>query len=152
MIDITIRNVTKKDLPLIVELIAPFVDQFAINEQGRQCFSSEGIEGILQREGIQYFVAEIQGQFTGVIAYTKPYHLVNFFVAEKYQNKGIGRRLWNFIEDIAIQDNITEFTVNASCNAKSLYEHLGFEQTESVTERTGLRFIPMKKIYNVSNN
>lgn len=40
----TIRRATTKDLIAITQLIAPFIDEFAINDSGRQLFCVSMIE------------------------------------------------------------------------------------------------------------
>ena len=77
----------------------------------------------------------------GLIA-TKNYnHIALFFVDGKYHKQGIGRSLFNKICEL----NETGFyTVNSSPYAKGVYEHFGFEYTDSEQCVNGLRFYPMK--------
>ncbi|WP_434278376.1 hypothetical protein [Acinetobacter sp. CE-15] len=52
----TIRRATTKDLIAITQLIAPFIDEFAINDSGRQLFCVSMIEKMLENPEIHYFV------------------------------------------------------------------------------------------------
>jgi GNAT superfamily N-acetyltransferase len=70
-------------------------------------------------------------------------HIALFFVDGEYHRSGIGRRLWQAV----LEDNISEaITVNSSIYAKEVYEHLGFEQTDTVRESDGIKYVPMKYI------
>lgn len=80
-------------------------------------------------------------ELLGIIA-TKNYnHIALFFVDGKYHKQGIGRALF----DKACELNTAGYyTVNSSPYARSVYEHLGFEYTDSEQCVNGLRFYPMK--------
>ncbi|MDQ9008890.1 GNAT family N-acetyltransferase [Acinetobacter gerneri] len=147
MQDFFIREATLEDISDITAIIEPYTHQFVIAHEGYSHFTTEAIKKVLQKEGIRYFVAVKDGLVIGVIAYLLPAHLVHFFVKKSNQGKGVGRKLWHFVENLALQQNIAEFTVNSNCEAQDVYEHLGFSQTGPVADRAGLRFVPMKKIY-----
>lgn len=51
------------------------------------------------------------------------------FVAPDYGRHGIGRRLLQFLEDIATQHGRIELILDASLNAVGFYEHMGYRQT-----------------------
>ena len=142
-----IRSANLQDIDQIVQLIVPFIDEFAINSQGRTLLGRTNIIKLLNMENMQYFVAEADCQIIGVIAYMKPAHLVHFFVDQDHQRQGIGRQLWDFVEADAKKNLITKFTVNSSCNAQKVYQAFGFKQSASVLEQHGLKFIPMCKNY-----
>lgn len=147
-----IRKADLKDIEHITKLIAPFIDEFAINLQGREHFSQDRIHQMLMMENLHYFVAEQENQqIIAIAAYKKPAHLIHFFVDQHYQRQGIGRQIWDFIKTDAKKQIITKFTVDSSCNAQKVYEAFGFVQTEPVTEQSGLRFVPMVKHYELDN-
>ena len=81
----TIRRATTKDLIAITQLIAPFIDEFAINDSGRQLFCASMIEKMLENPEIHYFVYSDHQQMIGVIAYKNPAHLVHFFISKEKQ-------------------------------------------------------------------
>ena len=63
------------------------------------------------------------------------------FLDGDYHRSGTGRRLWQAV----LEDNISEaITVHSSIYAKEVYEHLGFEQTDTVCESDGIKYVPMK--------
>ena len=74
-----------------------FIDEFAINDSGRQLFSASMIEKMLENPEIHYFVYSDHQQMIGVIAYKNPAHLVHFFISKEKQAQGIGRTMWDFI-------------------------------------------------------
>ena len=144
-----IRKATRADTNSIVDVIAPYVDQVIANEEGRSRFKPEVIRTIFDRQDIHYFVGELEQQVVGIVAYMQPAHLMHFFVKETHLKLGLGRQLWDFIEQ-KIQDeivNIEKVTVNSSLYAQKIYEKFGFVVTGDVAEKWGIRFIPMTKYY-----
>ena len=147
-----IRTACLSDVDAIYALIQPYIADFIIDDIGRKHFTKQAIELLLQQPDIHYFVAEQQaGVILGIIAYRQPAHLLHFFVNQKHQYQGIGRKLWQFVEKQAMQQPVKEFTVNSSCNAQAVYAHFGFIAVDSVLESRGLRFVPMKKLYTSPN-
>ena len=129
-----IRPAKATDIKQIVELIQPYIKDFALNAEGEAKFSQDMIEKLLEMQSIEYFVFEKDLSIIGVIAYKQPSHLIHFFVKQDSQQQGIGRQLWMFLEDKLSQQH-SKITVNSSCYAKPVYENFG------------LRYIPMCKSY-----
>ncbi|WP_343596485.1 GNAT family N-acetyltransferase [Acinetobacter sp.] len=148
---IQIRIACMMDLDAIHALIQPHVSDFIVDETGKNHFTKQSIESLLLQPQSHYFVAEKEQTIVGVIAYRQPAHLLHFFVEEKYQHQGIGRKLWDFVEKQVTQQHVDTFTVNSSCSAQAVYARFGFISVEPVTESRGLRFIPMKKFYTSAN-
>ena len=72
-------------------------------------------------------------------------HVYHWFVAPAFHGQGLGRQLWQFILDDAIQtSNPERLSVNASVFAHPLYRHFGFVDTAERQEQHGLAFIPME--------
>ncbi|MHA3054062.1 GNAT family N-acetyltransferase [Acinetobacter sp. ANC 4633] len=142
-----IRQTTLRDIPAIQSLIQPYLVDFVVDESGLAHFSEQVVTDFINHPEVHSFVAEQSQQILGVIAYREPAHLLHFFVDQRHQLQGIGRQLWQWAEQHALQQSIQEFTVNSSCAAQDVYRRFGFETTKDVTESHGLRFIPMKKTY-----
>ena len=138
-----IRIATCEDVNQITALIIPFIDEFAVDNNGRQLFSAEIIQRLVENSEVNYFVYENNHKIIGVIAYKKPAHLVHFFISKAYQGQGIGRTMWNFILDKVQQTEALVFTVNSSCNAQMVYEKFGFIVQGQTIENHGLRYVPM---------
>ena len=84
----------------------------------------------------------IENKLVGVIATrSNGSHISLFFVDEKQQGKGIGRRLFNHVWNISP----TSMTVKASPYALDIYRHLGFEPTDDIQCVSGIKYIPMTK-------
>lgn len=97
------------------------------------------------RTGFHYYVAEIDTTMAGVIGLNPYQHVYHLFVLEQYQRQGIARTLWNVAKQAALADGQVEtFTVNASPNARPVYEKLGFRAVAGPTERNGIITIPMQ--------
>ena len=68
-------------------------------------------------------------------------HVALFFVDEKYQGKGIGKQLFNYL---TAQRRTDRITVNSSPYAVPIYRKLGFAETDAEQSVNGLRFTPME--------
>jgi GNAT superfamily N-acetyltransferase len=145
--DLLIRKATSKDTAAIVAVIAPFVEDIIANEQGRQRFTPEAIQAIFERQGIHYFVAELDQEIVGLVAYLEPAHVLHFFLIKALHGQGYGTLLWNFIEEKIKQQRVDKITVNSSAYAQKIYEKFGFVTTGPAIEDKGIHFIPMTKHY-----
>lgn len=89
-----------------------------------------------------FFGAFINDVMVGVIATRDSRsHISMFFVDEKFQGEGVGRKLFDRI----IKGNINQFvTVNSSFFAQDIYKHFGFIPTDSEKCVNGIKYIPMK--------
>ncbi len=68
-------------------------------------------------------------------------HIALFFINEKWQRQGIGRRLFKEV----VQNSGTKvITVNSAPSAVTFYEKLGFAATGSEQLASGIRYVPMK--------
>lgn len=141
-----IRLAKVTDIKQIVELIQPYIKDFALNPEGEAKFSQDMIKKLLEMQSIEYFVFEKDLSIIGVIAYKQPSHLIHFFVKQDSQQQGIGRQLWMFLEDKLSQQH-SKITVNSNCYAQPVYDNFGFTVTSTVIENGGLRYIPMCKHY-----
>lgn len=54
-------------------------------------------------------------------------HLVAFAVLDKYQNKGYGTEIFNFLVDDLRKNNYNKINVNARSTAVNFYKKLGFK-------------------------
>lgn len=78
----------------------------------------------------------------GVIATKDTTHIALFFVDGKHHKQGIGRKLFDKVEEL---NQSGFFTVNSSPYAHNFYKHLGFEDTNIEQCVNGLKFYPMRK-------
>lgn len=78
----------------------------------------------------------------GVIAVRKrETHIALFFVCERYQKQGIGKRLFMMTAE---NNQCERMTVNSSPYAVTMYHKLGFCDTDTEQTVNGIRFTPMK--------
>lgn len=97
------------------------------------------------KDGFRYHVAAFNDQVIGVIAIRDNSHLYHLFVNENFQRQGIATCLWETVRDICLATgNSGRFTVNASLNARPVYERFGFVTTSSIQDQNGVITIPMK--------
>ena len=136
----------------IADLVLRVFDEFVAPG-----FSDEGIaefrkfvdtEAMAKRhdEGDIFLVAELDRNIVGMIAMRDTRHIALLFVEKAYQRKGIARRLVQQGAATCRKHNptLSKITVNASPNAVSAYEHIGFRAVAEEQEKNGIRFIPME--------
>jgi len=97
------------------------------------------------RDGTVYFLAKSNDKIVGVVGLRSNCHLYHLFVLPDVQKGGIGKSLWRFVHDFAVNELCaTCITVNASMNAVKFYRQLGFEPVSEYRIRHGIKDIPMK--------
>lgn len=131
----------------IVAVIAPFVEDVIAHQQGRKQFTPEVIQTIFEREDIHYFVAELEQEIVGAVAYLEPAHLMHFFLIKALHGQGYGTVMWNFIEAKIKRQSVHSITVNSSFYAQPIYEKFGFVVIGCAMEKKEIHFIPMIKAY-----
>ena len=93
---------------------------------------------------IEIFVAEVDGEFAGFVATQGRNHVLQFFVERRFQDRRIGRALWNHaLAAIAAHGPVPDITVNASVFAVPVYGRFGFEIVGERSTENGITFVPM---------
>lgn len=139
-----IREIKNDDMKKTIELIwRVFLEYEApdYTEEGIKEFKKaiDDEKWIKQR---RFYGAFEEDKILGMIA-TKDYnHIALFFVDGKYHRQGIGKKLF---EKVCELNKCRFFTVNSSPYAKEVYEHLGFEYTDTEQCVKGLKYYPMRK-------
>jgi GNAT superfamily N-acetyltransferase len=148
-----IRPAQIEDSERIATLISELALKFIVHEfspEGRARFMAEHTSASIAgriRAGFSYHVAEVSSEIVGVVGVRDSSHLNHLFVAEAFQGRGLGRKLWEHAKTICLeQRSPVAFTVNASRNAVAVYERLGFVVTAPVQDIGGVRFVPMKLV------
>jgi GNAT superfamily N-acetyltransferase len=145
------RKTTASDAAKISELIYSLMHLFFAEPDGKgadhfvQMSTPSGLASFMAQPNINYLLGEDDGVFCGVVAVRNNSHLQHLYVVPSFQGRGVGKHLWETARDLAVAaGNSGEFTVNASLNAVSFYERMGFESVGDVSLTGGLRFQPMK--------
>ncbi|MBP9997374.1 MAG: GNAT family N-acetyltransferase [Lachnospiraceae bacterium] len=90
------------------------------------------------------FVAEMNGQIVGIVSLRNINHISLLFVEEKYHKNGIGRELMRYAYDFLKKETTYScMTVNASPYGTEFYHKIGFEDTDVMIEKSGIRYTPM---------
>ncbi|MEI2454964.1 GNAT family N-acetyltransferase [Lysobacter firmicutimachus] len=109
--------------------------------------ASMGTEATRERllAGHAYLVAETEGRIVGVAALRLPAHLYNLFVDDRFQRRGIARRLWSGLRAHPLLKDAwpAQITVNASRHSVGVYLRLGFEAQGEEQTRGGIPSTPM---------
>lgn len=85
-------------------------------------------------------IAKDKEKTVGLISTRAKSHISLLFVDENYHGKGIARKLLN---TLLINIDTDTLTVNSSPFAEKIYEKLGFTITGQMTEKDGIKSIPM---------
>lgn len=142
-----IRLLTEKEIGAALEMVMEVFNEFEAPD-----YSKEGVETFNQfiLNPTEIAVLKMYGAFDcdrliGIIAMRGESHISMFFVKKEYQNKGVGRKLFDVIIQKCDSDSIT---VNASPYAVKIYHHLGFIDTNVEQTVNGISFTPM--VYRVN--
>jgi len=135
----------------ICDLVLRVFDQFVAPdypEEGVKEFKSHITpEQLIERYmgGHDILVARHADKILGVIDIRQPHHISLFFVDAEFQNKGIGKVLFQKAialckEKVPAQNQIS---VNSSPYAVPICKRLGFQETKQEQIKNGMRFQPM---------
>lgn len=145
-----IRRAKSEDAKEISAVIKSVTHYFVINADGSgaeeflKAIEPPAIQKLIESEEFQYFVGLIQGQIAGVVAIREGKHLFHLFVAEIYQGKKLGQKLWDHVKQVVISTgNVGHITVNSTLFAVPIYERFGFRKTGEKVETNGIAYVPM---------
>ncbi|MDH5181838.1 MAG: GNAT family N-acetyltransferase [Gammaproteobacteria bacterium] len=99
------------------------------------------IAQLLNDEKMVWLVATQDNLIAGVLAIRERCHIKYYFVAPSFQNRGIGKRLWQAAHQQGVFGE--SVTVRSSLNAVTVYERLGFVTTEPPNIFNGLHYQAM---------
>ena len=110
-----------------------------------QSITAAEVERMLGDPRFRYFVACEQRTLAGFIAIRDNTHLYHLFVAEAFQRRGFGRKLWErAAADAVDRGNSNGFTVNSTPPAIAFYERFGFTVAGPLMQMNGIDFVPMR--------
>lgn len=96
----------------------------------------------------QLFVAIDKGKIVGMISLRNETHISLLFVDAAYHKQGIGRALISYLcRYVDREEGHHSVTVNAAPYALGFYHKLGFEDTGAEESNDGIRFTPMKRVW-----
>ena len=98
--------------------------------------------------GFKIFCCFDGEEIVGTIAFRDITHISLLFVKKSHHRKGIAKELLGVAigEIKANNPSVKEITVNSSPYGVKIYGQLGFEATDSMQEKNGILYTPMKKI------
>lgn len=112
-------------------------------------FDQEGINSFNQvncdtfyrnKQNLTYICLENK-KIIGIITLTQGKHLSLLFVDNDYQGNGIGTKLFELIDNLALAD----LEVNSGIGAKGFYLNLGFKMVGDLIKKNGILYYPMLK-------
>jgi GNAT superfamily N-acetyltransferase len=149
--DVSLRIATAADAEAISALVLTSAQRWIFplcDVDGRAVLAaSMAAEATRERllTGHAYLVAEAEGRIVGVAALRLPAHLYNLFVDDRFQRRGIARRLWSGLRAHPLLKDAwpAQVTVNASRHSIGVYLRLGFEAQGDEQTRGGIPSTPM---------
>ncbi|MDD3336885.1 MAG: GNAT family N-acetyltransferase [Eubacteriales bacterium] len=141
-----VRELTKSEYGVALELALSVFQKFEARD-----YSEEGIATFNRLIHDSKYQNEIRvyGAFDGealvgqIATRSNGNHISLFFVDDRYQRQGIGKRLFA----LACADNPSgKISVHFSPYAVEIYSRLGFHATDNEQVSSGIRFTPMECI------
>lgn len=138
----------------ISEMINRVFDEFIgpeYSEKGRENFRTfADPQSILERNNL-LLTYKIEDNIVGMIEVKNFNHICLFFVDPQYQNRGIGRQFMDKVK-MLVKDKTDYITVNSSIYAENIYKSLGCKRVGELQEKDGIKFIPMKIMFDHINS
>ena len=138
------------DIPAVAALLESLAREHIIREfppEARALFLAKNDAGSIRelvQKGLRYHVAVVNDRIVAFVGTRDNSHLYHLFVANEFQRRGLGRRLWDIARAQCIAGGHRgPFTVNSSNNAVAVYERLGFVHSGPVRDMGGVLFNPM---------
>ena len=148
---VAIRPMHQTDIPAVARLLRDLAEKFIVHEfsdAARQSFLSKNDQIAIEKfvaDGFRYHIATIGNELVGFVGIRDNRHLYHLFVAETFQHRGIGRKLWRVAHDeCRSRGHVGPFTVNSSTHAVPVYERFGFRRVRPTEDHDGVLFKPMK--------
>lgn len=111
----------------------------------RKFLTDETLYKLYLNKDYRVFAFFAEDKIEGVISLRNDNHISLLFVSEKYQNRGVGTALLNYLSAYCMEYEGQEFiTVNAAPNAVDFYRGYGFIDMDMMKESDGIVFTPMK--------
>lgn len=148
---INIRKATKIDAEAISRLLVRLTEKHvcptcdkSVHEALLNSMSPESVEKYLSENHFYMVAITPGGEIIGVAGIRDNSHLYHLFVSDNYQGKGLSRKLWETVKNVALDNgNNGCFTVNSAVNAEGVYLKFGFKRTAGIRNRAGMVDVPM---------
>ena len=135
----------------VCDLVLRVFDRFVApdySDEGVHEFKScISIESLIKRSEKDHFIllARYSERIVGMIDIREYHHVSLFFVDAAFQNKGIGKTLFQKAVGLCKSrgSELNQISVNSSPYAVPIYEKMGFRKTDEEQIKKGMRFFPM---------
>ena len=97
------------------------------------------------KQGNEFFCHRPEDVLLGVSELREGNHIALLFVWNGARGTGIGRALMDELIERVGENKFDFITVNSAPGSEKFYAKMGFERTEGLQERSGIKYIPMKK-------
>lgn len=135
----------------VIDIVSRVFDEFVApqySEEGvTEFYKYADVTALAERSKVNHFtvIAKQDNETIGIIEIRNNNHIPLFFLRPKFQRKGFGKQMLDYVIDICLQNNpdLQKLTVHATPNAVQAYRKMGFipENTEQCVN--GIKFVPM---------
>jgi ribosomal protein S18 acetylase RimI-like enzyme len=141
------RIVSELVWEVFAEFEAPEYSDEGINTF-KEFIKPEALRQRVTNGDYQIYCCFNEAELVGVLALRDRTHISLLFVKKNYHRQGIAKELLRLaLEELQKSGSQVEsITVNSSPYAVKIYERLGFIATDTMQEKDGIKYTPMKKI------
>lgn len=113
----------------------------------KEFINPERLVNQITNNGFKIYCCFEEDVLVGVLAFRDISHISLLFVKKSHHRNGIAKELLRIAITKILEGNpnLQEITVNSSPYAVRIYERLGFNATDTMQEKEGLKYIPMRK-------
>jgi len=114
----------------------------------KEFINSQRLANDIRNNGFKIYCCFEDDALVGVLALRNLTHISLLFVKKSHHKRGIAKELLNLAIGNILLDNpdTKELTVNSSPYAVKIYYRLGFTATDTMREKNGILYMPMKKL------
>ena len=94
---------------------------------------------------VHRYVAEIDKKIVGFAEYQDSGEISGMYIHKDYQRLGIAKKLYSHIETLARKNDVEEFHLTSTVNAKEFYEKMGFRVIKKTKHSHDKTVYEMKK-------
>lgn len=129
------------------EFNAPDYSEEGINTF-KEFIDSERLANDIKNNGFKLYCCFHGNTPVGVLALRNTTHISLLFVKKSFHKRGIAKELLKLSVTDLMHDSpgTKELTVNSSPYAVEIYERMGFTATDNMREKSGIIYMPMKKL------
>lgn len=141
------KAITDMIWDVFCEFEAPYYSEEG-NKIFKEFINSQRLASDIRNNGFKIYCCFEDDVLVGVLALRNLTHISLLFVKKSHHRRGIAKELLNLAAADILRYNpdTKELTVNSSPYAVEIYNRMGFAATDTMREKNGIIYMPMKKL------